>query len=124
LFPAGLLPFCAGVPAIGVGQLAKHDTVAKSGPWFRIASLMPPSIDLTPLSASDAVGLGHEPQPLPDVRSPDARSRDTDRPEGVAFSFQVRLNKVEPAVVNRRFNLLTKDDARLALLDEVEPCGP
>jgi hypothetical protein len=61
---------------------------------------------------------------MPRARIADARSRETDRPEGVAFSFQVRLNKVEPAVPNRCFNLLTKDNVRLALLDDVEPCGP
>jgi hypothetical protein len=34
------------------------------------------------------------------------------------------LNKVEPSVVNRCFNLLTKDNARAALADEVEPDRP
>ena len=85
MFPAALLPFCAGVPAIGVG---------------------------------------HEPQSCPLVRGADARSRETDRPDGVADSFHVSLNKIEPAVLNRRLNLLAKDDARAALLDEVVPGGP
>ena len=58
------------------------------------------------------------------MRRADARSRDTDRREGVADSFHVSLNKVEPTVPNRCFNLLTKDDARAALLDEMEPVGP
>jgi hypothetical protein len=62
----------------------------------------------------DGVGqlasCGHEPEPLPNVRCPDARSRQTDRPDGVAFSFQVIANKIEPAVSNRCRNLLTKDD--------------
>jgi hypothetical protein len=57
---------------------------------------------------ASVVGVGHEPEPLSDMRSPDARSRDTDWREGVTFSFQVILNKVEPPVVNRCFNLLTK----------------
>jgi hypothetical protein len=34
------------------------------------------------------------------------------------------LNKVEPSVVNRCFNLLTKDNVRFALADEVEPDRP
>jgi hypothetical protein len=34
------------------------------------------------------------------------------------------LNKIEPSVVNRCFNLLTKDDSRAALADEVEPSRP
>jgi hypothetical protein len=56
------------------------------------------------------LGVGHEPQSLSDVRSADARSRHTDRPAGVVFTFQVSLNKVEPSVVNRCFNLFSKDD--------------
>jgi hypothetical protein len=44
------------------------------------------------------------------MRRPDARSRQTNRPDGVALSFQVSLNKVEPAMADRSFNLLTKDD--------------
>jgi hypothetical protein len=34
------------------------------------------------------------------------------------------LNKVKPAVVNRCFNLLSKNDWRAALADEIEPVGP
>jgi hypothetical protein len=34
------------------------------------------------------------------------------------------LNKVEPSVVNRCFNLFTKDNVRSALADEVEPGRP
>jgi hypothetical protein len=69
-------------------------------------------------------GVGHEPEPLPDVRRPDARSRQTERPDGVTFSLQVIANKVEPAVGNRAFNLLTKEDWRAALADEVMPRRP
>jgi len=61
---------------------------------------------------------------LPDVRCPDAASRQTTRPDGVTFSFQVIANKVEPAVGNRCFNLFTKDDWRAALADEPEPVRP
>jgi hypothetical protein len=71
-----------------------------------------------------AFGVSHEPEPLSDVRRPDARSRDTNRPAGVTFCFQVRLNKVEPSVVNRCVNLLTKDNVRSALADKVEPDRP
>jgi len=73
---------------------------------------------------SNALGVCHKPKSLSDVRRPDARSRDTNRPAGVTFSLQVRLNKVEPAVVNRCVNLLTKDNVRSALADEVEPDRP
>lgn len=58
VLPAALFPFCAGVPAIGVGQPVRHPTAAKSGPWLRIASRIPPSVDLTPLFARLAVGVG------------------------------------------------------------------
>jgi hypothetical protein len=71
-----------------------------------------------------ALGLGHEPESLPDMRSPDARSRDTDCPEGVTFTFQVILNKVEPAVVNRCINLFTKDDWRSLAPYKMEPMRP
>jgi hypothetical protein len=59
------------------------------------------------------------PDTLPDVRSADARSRETRRPEGVTLVFQVSLNKVEPPVSNCCINLLSKDDWRAALRDEV-----
>jgi hypothetical protein len=58
------------------------------------------------------------------MRCPDARSRYTDRPAGVVFSFQIRLNKIEPSVVNRCFNLFTKDNSRSALADEIKPDWP
>jgi len=73
-------------------------------------------------------GLGHalskEVEPLPDMRSADARSRDIGRPDGVANPFQVRRNKVKPSDLNRPRNLLSKDDWRPALLDEPVPVGP
>lgn len=65
-----------------------------------------------------------EPESLSDVRSADACSRETNRPDGVAFSFHVIANKVEPPVGNRAFNLLTKEDWRAALADEVIPRWP
>ena len=68
--------------------------------------------------------FGNKPEPLPNVRCPDARSRQTDRPDGVAFSLQVIANKVKPAVPNRCFNLLTKEDWRAALADEAIPRWP
>jgi hypothetical protein len=63
-----------------------------------------------PAASSFALGVGHEPETLSDMGRLDTRSRDTCRCNGVAFSFQVSLNKVEPSVPNRCFNLLTKND--------------
>jgi hypothetical protein len=68
--------------------------------------------------------VGDEPKPVPDVRGADARSRQYRRPDGVTFSLQISLNKIEPAVSNRRFNLFTKYCCRAALSDEAEPDGP
>jgi hypothetical protein len=77
--------------------------------------------------ASAAIGVfqgADEPQSLSDMRRADARSRQYGRPAGVTLSFQVRENKVEPTVANRRFNLLAKHSVRSRLFDELEPCGP
>src|SRR5581483_1005058 len=46
------------------------------------------------------------------------------RPAGVAFTFQVSENSIEPAPSNRRFNLLSKDCCRAALGDERKPRRP
>jgi hypothetical protein len=77
---------------------------------------------------SRVVGVGHEDgsevQPLPDVRGADARSAQIGRPNGVARTFQVSANSVEPREAVRACNLFAKDDWRAALADEPEPLGP
>jgi hypothetical protein len=77
---------------------------------------------------SDALAVGHplrsEPQSLPDVRGTDAVCAKNRSPDGVAFSFHVSLNSVEPTMPDRCRNLLAKRDCRAALADEVEPHGP
>lgn len=104
---------------------SEADAVVHAASCATIGSLFRGFSASTPrFSASLARVVGHEPQPLPDVRGADARSRDTGRCEGVADSFHVSLNKIKPAVPNRCFNLLTKDDRRAALPNEVEPEGP
>src|SRR5690606_1277064 len=45
-------------------------------------------------------------------------------PDGVTVSFQVSLNKIDPAVSNRCINLFAKDDWRAALADETVEGGP
>jgi len=74
--------------------------------------------------ASLVIGEGHEVDPVPSVRSADARSRQNRRPEGVIASFQVSRNKVEPLEAVRARNLLSKDRWRPALADEFEPDRP
>lgn len=80
---------------------------------------------------SEACGVGHpdKEESVSHVRSADARSRQYRRPEGVTASFQVRLNKVEPAEAVSARNLLSKDcwrdaDEILILAEEVEPDRP
>jgi hypothetical protein len=46
------------------------------------------------------------------------------RPDGVALGFQVCRNKVEPSVLNSRFNLLPKNSLRPMDRDEPFPYRP
>jgi hypothetical protein len=71
-----------------------------------------------------AVGVGHPKQSLSDMRSAEARSAQIDRPAGVARCFQVSLYKVDPSKSVFTRNLLTKDDTRSTLADEVEKRWP
>lgn len=73
---------------------------------------------------SVAAGVGHEPEALSDMGRADARSAEISRPAGVARSFQVSLNKVEPAEAVLARNLLAKDVCRAALADEMVPVRP
>jgi hypothetical protein len=75
-------------------------------------------------SPSAASGVGHPIKPVPDVRSTDARRRERHRPEGVAHSFQVILYKVEPRPDIVARNLLSNDDWRAALADEMMEVRP
>ena len=63
-------------------------------------------------------------QPLSDVRSADARSAQIRSPAGVTRPLQVSAYKVEPPESILARNLLSKDDWRLALGDEVVEGGP
>jgi len=74
--------------------------------------------------ASWAVGVGHDPQALPEVWCADPRRADIERPAGVARSFHVSLNKVEPREASLARNLLAKHNLRVSLSDEVVPRRP
>lgn len=65
-----------------------------------------------------------EPESLADVRRTDPRSAEIDSPAGVTRCFQVSVYKVEPTEAVLARNLLAKDDARLALCNEVVPRWP
>jgi hypothetical protein len=51
------LAVAAGEP-LGVGPEVSVATAARSGPFDRIASRIPPSVERTPLSANALVGVG------------------------------------------------------------------
>jgi hypothetical protein len=77
---------------------------------------------------SCACGVVHpfsnKPEPLSDVRRPDARSAQIASPDGVTRCFHVSVYKVEPAEAVLARNLFSKDDCRLADADEMEPRRP
>jgi hypothetical protein len=58
LLPAALLPFCAGVPAIGVGQ-ALTSVTSECLPAGSLYSELLPRWDFVPLIASPACGVRH-----------------------------------------------------------------
>lgn len=85
LFPAGLFPFCAGVPAIGVGQPFSAASAGSAPP----AGFGPP---FAPSVARGVFQHFESDRPeegsLADVRRADARSRNIARPNGVVCGFQ------------------------------------
>jgi hypothetical protein len=104
--------------ACGVGQPASHTTRPSSAFSGTLTFGLPPSFQ------SRVVGVGHPVQSLSDVRRTDARSAQIGCPSGVARCFQVSAYKVEPSKTVLARNLLSKDDWRAALADEVVECGP
>jgi hypothetical protein len=90
---------------------------------LRLLIVSPASLYVS-VAGLPAIGVGHEPEPVSDVERADARSRDTTRPDGVTFSFQVIAKTVEPSVSNRALNLFAKDDDRAALAYEPKPRRP
>jgi len=70
------------------------------------------------------LGVGQPVKSVSDVRRTDARRRERDTPKGVTHGFQVSVYKVDPRLDSFRCNLLSKDDCRLTLFDEVLKSGP
>jgi len=102
VFASGLAGILPPLPsdAEAVGQLA-------SATVLRLESLLPAS--LYPFCAGvPAIGVGHEPQSLSDVRCADARSWQIRRRNGVICVFQVSANMIEPSEAIRSSNLLAK----------------
>jgi hypothetical protein len=80
------------------------------------------------LSPFVAFGVGQpdcaEVESLADVRGADARSAQIGSPDGIVQCFQVSAYSVEPRPAVSARNLLSKDDWRAALLNELDPDGP
>jgi hypothetical protein len=123
------------------GSVSMHCGVGQEANWavtcrLVIAVLFAPDPSLSPirffiarwasgvLLSSFATGVGHEVKPLPDVRRPEARSAQIQTPDGVALSFQISVNKVEPSKAVLGRNLFTKYRCRTADFDEVVPRRP
>jgi hypothetical protein len=75
-----------------------------------------------PFSPSDARIVAHKPESVPQVVRTRARGLDRHCPHGVFHGFQITSHKAEP--FSRARNLLSKDDCRASLADEIEPDGP
>jgi hypothetical protein len=117
---AGVLP-PEPLFASGVGQPAIASCIRRDG-FPSIAFAFSGSGDCDPVS--DVVGQPNKPEPLSDMRRTDARSAQICRPNGVSRCFHVSAYKVEPTETVLARNLLSKDDWRAALADEVMPVGP
>jgi hypothetical protein len=63
-------------------------------------------------------------EPLSNVRGVDRESWEIGAPAGVAFSFQISSNSVEPTVASRSRNLLSHDDRGPDGGDEAMEVGP
>jgi hypothetical protein len=66
----------------------------------------------------------HPVEPLAYVRGVDRESRNIDRPPGVASSFQISANSIEPPVPSLSRNLLSHDDRWSVGGNETVEVGP
>lgn len=70
------------------------------------------------------VVVTHPEKSVSDVRRTDPRRRERDTCEGVAHGFHVSVYKVDPRLDSLACNLLSKDDCRSTLADEMVPMRP
>lgn len=124
---------CAGFnwPVLSVPAENPLGVAPKTANWAWSARLVSDTPSCAPLSralslrarncsgvppASRAAGVaqlasdGNEVEPLSEVRCAHPRSAQIRRPDGVARSFQVSRNSVEPVEASRARNLLSKHD--------------
>lgn len=84
-----------------------------------------PAVSFQSLALGVSHGAGSdELEALSDVRRPEARSAQIERPEGVARAFHVSRYMVEPSERVLARNLLSKERVRAADVDEMEEGGP
>lgn len=128
---------CAGLDCTP-GTICGEDQVSVPPRVTRLVTdlVMPPSNsswrraplrDHCPPVARAAVGVGQgrsEEQPGAVVRRADARSAQIGGPDGIAQRFHVSANSGEPRPSRATRNLLSKDDWRSELFNEVSPDGP
>jgi len=117
----GVVKCCPGQRSasvlVVVGQPVSNAACFSASPPFRPGGILSPV-------PSFARGVGHPIVPVSDVRRTDARRRERDTPEGVTHGFQVSVYKVDPYIDVFARNLLSNDDCRLALRDEVPKSWP
>jgi hypothetical protein len=109
-------PFSASA-AVGVGQPASQATRPSSAFNGTFAHSLPSLW-------SRVVGVGQPESSIADSRRADARSRERLTPKGVVQGFHVSVYKVDPRIDVLARNLLSNDDWRSALADEMEPVQP
>jgi len=121
--PCVVLESFSASEAFGVGHGANSATACRSPPPLLIR---PSSCFRSPLSGPPVGvrGVGHEVQPLSEVRRTEARSAGIRYPHGVTLSFQVRANMVEPSKAVFRANLFAKERDRAADTGEMEETRP
>jgi len=91
-----------------------------------VFSAMPPSLPggILPPVLSFARGVGHPKQSLSDMGRARARSAQIGGPDCISQCFQVSTYSSEPFTSILARNLLSKDDWRAVLLDEVSEDWP
>ena len=111
----------------GVGHIANFAACSRLAVCFRpsvvrpVASIFSTDMERPPFGVQ---GLGHEPQSLSPMGRADAVCAQYARPNRVVSRFQVQRHSIEPSEPSRAANLLAKDCDRMALADEIVPCGP
>jgi hypothetical protein len=134
--PFSRLPVTLAVPIpwppspsafVGVGHVVRASSGNVHPALCAASGVLLPVLPL-PFFSSDDRGVGHvecDPvEALANVRGTDRESRNIDRPPGVASSFQISSNSIEPSVPSLASNLLSHDDRGPDGCDEAMEVGP